>query len=90
MYLKDILEPIAIAKVDECAQQQKDLTAQAVIDEIANILYRRHRSECKRSRVQERTWETLPNSEKGKYRKMVCVAIKKRNTPKRSSKRSRS
>lgn len=90
MYLKDILEPIAIAKVDECAQQQKDLTDRAVIDDIANILYRRHRSECNRSRVQERTWDTLPNSEKGKYRKMVCAAIEKRTIRKRSSKRSRS
>jgi hypothetical protein len=77
MYLPDILNPLALTKVDEAAQRQADLEDQTVIDEIATALYRRHRSESKKSKVRERTWDTLPNSEKGKYRGIVRDAIAK-------------
>jgi hypothetical protein len=77
MYLPEILNPLAAVMVDEAAQSQADLNDQSVIDEIALALYRRHRSEGKKSRVQERTWDSIPSSEKGKYRVIVRAAIEK-------------
>jgi hypothetical protein len=77
MYLPEILIPLAAVKVDEAAQRQSDLDDQKVIDEIALALYRRHRSEGNKSKVQERTWDKIPNSEKGKYRGIVVAAIQK-------------
>ena len=73
VYFPELLEPLALTLIDQALQRQRDLSDSTVTDDIAEQLYRRHRSERARS-VQERTWAALPNSEKGKYRKIVKLA----------------
>ena len=75
-YYPEILVPLAVTLVDEAIGREQELTDDA-IDAIAERLYRRHRSERSR-RVQERTWKLLPNSERGKYRKIVQAVASSR------------
>jgi hypothetical protein len=75
-YLPSVLNPLADTLVDEANQARRTID-EAVIDEIAVKLYRRHRSEASRAKVRERTWETIPNSERGKYRRIVREAIER-------------
>jgi hypothetical protein len=76
IYFPEILVPLAVTLVDNVSGVTSDFTPE-VIDRIAEQLYRRHRGENTR-KVQERTWKMLPNSEKGKYRKIVRSVLHSR------------
>jgi hypothetical protein len=76
-YYPDILIPLAVTLVDVANGDGQEFTPD-IVDNIAEQLYRRHRSESTR-RVLERTWKLLPGSEKGKYRKIVVSVLEERS-----------
>lgn len=78
-YMPDVLLPRAQSEVANAAGRGRDLNDPAFIDEVAETLYKLHRGgySTGQSKVQERSWATLPSSEKGKYRKMVQNVVHK-------------
>lgn len=78
-YMPKVLLPRAQSEVANAAGQGRNLDDPAFIDEVAETLYKLHRGgySSGQSNVQERSWAILPNSEKGKYRKMVRDVVQK-------------
>lgn len=76
-YMLDVLSPRAVADLQEASLHGRDPNDQAVQDEVAQTLFKIHRGGHSQmlSNVQERSWEKIPNSEKGKYRKIVMNAL---------------
>ena len=72
---RQVLEPLAKVEVTQQGNANRPFDDQ-FIEEIAKQLFGRHRGNPT-SKVQERMWDGIPNSEKGKYRKIVTTAIRR-------------
>lgn len=70
-----VLIPMALVAVDGALLDDTKID-DTFIDSVAEQLYQRHRGH-RASTVQERTFATLPPSERGKYRALVRDAIDK-------------
>ena len=73
---REVLEPLAKVEVTQRAAANLPLNDDAFIEGTAKALFSRHRGNPT-SKVMERMWDGIPNSQKGKYRKIVRTEIQR-------------
>ena len=73
---RKVLEPLARVEVEQRASAGLALDDNDFMERVAKELFYRHYGNPT-STVKERMWDGIPNSEKGKYRKIVRTEIQR-------------
>ena len=74
------LIPYALQRIADSVDKT-NVDSDEFVERLAEELFQTHRGSGQtkfRSKVQERTWREIPNSQKGRYRAMVREALSKR------------